>query len=620
MTSPARTPEITHKTAAAIIAELSGSTCPERRPRVHCLIRVSTAGQALDGRAGLARQRFVCEQVVKSNNLECVETLELCDVSGTAVLQNPQIQRLLRLISEKEIDGIVASDLDRVLRPGDPSDYQLFKYFQDADATIWTSGANYRLSNKDGMFMGVVRSAVGEMERRIMLERAAGAKEAKRKQGRNPNSYVTLPLGVSYDRKAEKYFYNDQISRIQDLFRLFDEGERCYSQLERITGIQKTSVKNLLQNRLFIGERCITEKRGPTRLSKGGVTYRSKIKRADSEIIEVKVIETPAVPLEVFERVQAHLAVANFNNLKKTPGANVSLASGIAFCGYCGRQLWLQTKTNKNGIKRRYMQCRANTIPKLDRVPPCPQSHLRQDQADQAISELITGMLNDPKILGSLIEDALTRNNQTIVQYPQPEGIEGKLTELRKKSERLTKAYLEGVIPVEELKELRAGIQRDSDHLTRIQRQNRGQHEVSKMETARLIVKAASRFSECSDDRSRKEVILEILSAVTFKNKAITRYTLQPGALWAAGERLSDGLSITLRKPIKVGPVEIPVEEGFRRCRKCGVIKPDTEFYRSLTVCSSPCRKTEERRRHLERVLKRKAAKAKDSPGRQVAP
>ena len=129
---------------------------------------------------------------------------------------------------------------------------------------------------------------------------------------------------------------------------------------------------------------------------------------------------------------------------------------------------------------------------------------------------------------------------------------------------------------MEELKELRAGLQRETGHLIRIQRQNRGQDEAAMMQTARLIVKASGKFVHCVDARARKDVILGILSSITFKDKAITGYTLRPGALWASDQQCADGLSIPLDEPIALGPAACPIEAGTRKCRKCGETKWQT--------------------------------------------
>ncbi len=167
---------------------------------------------------------------------------------------------------------------------------------------------------------------------------------------------------------------------------------------------------------------------------------------------------------------------------------------------------------------------------------------------------------------------------------------------------------------MEELKELRAGLQRETGHLIRIQRQNRGQDEAAMMQTARLIVKASGKFAHCVDARARKDVILGILSSITFKDKAITGYTLRPGALRASDQQCADGLSIPLDEPIALGPAACPIEARTRKCRKCGETKPASQFYGTLTICSSPRRSSEERTRHLKRLQHRKSAKADSSP------
>jgi hypothetical protein len=53
------------------------------------LIRVSTEGQAGDDRAGIPARRAVNRRTAQSHSLEIVRTIEMADVSGTAVLRAP---------------------------------------------------------------------------------------------------------------------------------------------------------------------------------------------------------------------------------------------------------------------------------------------------------------------------------------------------------------------------------------------------------------------------------------------------------------------------------------------------------------------------------------------------
>jgi hypothetical protein len=95
------------------------------------LLRVSTEGQAADDKAGLPAQRVINQRTAATYCLEIVKTIEMFDVSGTAVLLAPEMQELLRLIESPDIHGVIAKEFSRVLRPENFKDYALLQAFVD---------------------------------------------------------------------------------------------------------------------------------------------------------------------------------------------------------------------------------------------------------------------------------------------------------------------------------------------------------------------------------------------------------------------------------------------------------------------------------------------------------
>ena len=89
------------------------------------LIRVSTEGQAGEDRAGIPAQRAVNLRTASQHGLEIVKTIEITDVSGTAVLRSPGMQELLRLIESPDICGVVTKEFSRLMRPENFGDYAL---------------------------------------------------------------------------------------------------------------------------------------------------------------------------------------------------------------------------------------------------------------------------------------------------------------------------------------------------------------------------------------------------------------------------------------------------------------------------------------------------------------
>jgi DNA invertase Pin-like site-specific DNA recombinase len=97
------------------------------------LLRVSTDSQ------DVARQRTDLERLKKRLNLNAVRTLELHGVSGTATLDNKQVQQVLNDLGRPDVHGIGLSSLDRLFRPGKRyGQFAILDRFVDEGKVIWS--------------------------------------------------------------------------------------------------------------------------------------------------------------------------------------------------------------------------------------------------------------------------------------------------------------------------------------------------------------------------------------------------------------------------------------------------------------------------------------------------
>src|SRR5437879_5994571 len=97
------------------------------------LVRVSTEGQAADDRGGIPAQRAANRRTAANYGLTIIETVELIDVSGAAVLYDSEMQRLLREIGRAEIHGVVTREFSRLMRPDNYADYAILQRFAETD-------------------------------------------------------------------------------------------------------------------------------------------------------------------------------------------------------------------------------------------------------------------------------------------------------------------------------------------------------------------------------------------------------------------------------------------------------------------------------------------------------
>lgn len=557
----------------------AGSEKPRRK--VVSLIRVSTAEQAGDDRGGIPRQRAVIERTVAAKDLDCVQTFELVDVSGTSVLYSPQIQEILRMVREREISGIVLADFDRLLRPAQWTDFALLQTFKEAGAIIYCNDAEYDVGSKEGFLMSGIRSTISGFERMLILERMIGSKDAKRRAGKCPSAYHTLPLGVSYDRRAEKFFYNEEIWRVQQLFRLFDEeGIHCYAELERRTGIKHATVKNLLLNPIFIGWRVYDEYRGGEgRICGGRMVGKAKMTRPEDEIIRVKVIEEPAIDPEVFERVGKVIAKTRFNyNFARESSGTANHLAGIGVCGFCGEPLFASTAQMKTKKRIGYYFCKANYYLHKKKLGGCKQPNMPKHTLDERIERFVSQMLLDPKILTKIINGSLAKAKQTISTFPgTTEDANAQVKKLRQKDKRLLDAYENGAIDLEDLKSRRQQIRRQ---IAELENGPKTQADAGKKEIeafARQVVRGAVRFKGLSDKANKKEIIQSLFEEIHIRESSITTFRFSPD-LGIPNEEMA-GL-IHLEEPFGEPIRKEVLPKGHKKCTRCGQVLPYDRFFR----------------------------------------
>jgi DNA invertase Pin-like site-specific DNA recombinase len=221
------------------------------------LVRLSTAEQAAEGRAGIARQRHDIEVAARLHGLTLTRIVEVIE-SGTKVRGQRDFEQIFRELKAGTIDGVACSSLDRLVRPDRFEDFAVFDYFRANRRKIWTPGEVVDPSTQSGFLVSGVRGLLAGLERQLILSRTATAKEELRKKGRHPGSAKLLPRGVVFDRKSGAWSYTEpHVSRIRLAYRLLFEGRSYYDIAARIGGgWTGAGIKKALSNPLWVGIRC----------------------------------------------------------------------------------------------------------------------------------------------------------------------------------------------------------------------------------------------------------------------------------------------------------------------------------------------------------------------------
>lgn len=218
------------------------------------LIRVSTEQQAGEDRAGIPAQREINRRTARAYALTIVKSIEIVDVSGTAVLSSPQMQELLRLMEAPDVHGVLTKEFSRLMRPEKFTDYALLQQFIDTKTVLYLPDGPIDLASKSGRLMGTIRAALAGIERGEIIERMNDAKESMRRSGKHAGGESSLPYGVGYSSDAGWHF-TAEAEKVRRIFNLFLAGETSYSILSKKLNIPRTNVRFILENPIYTGWR-----------------------------------------------------------------------------------------------------------------------------------------------------------------------------------------------------------------------------------------------------------------------------------------------------------------------------------------------------------------------------
>ena len=503
---------------------------------VVALLRVSTAEQAGDDRAGLGRQREVVNRTVKSRGLNCLREIVLSDVSGTNVRNCPEVIGFLEEIREGKIQGVVVADLDRLVRPANIDELALLQVFQDTGAIIYSGDQEIDLSSDSGYLMGGIQALLAGHELRLIKRRMQGAKEIKRREGKCPGSKITLPTGVGYDRDREKYYYTADIHKVVEAFRLMDEdGLRNLCEIGRRVGIQNRTLSNQLRNPIYAGYRQYLQKRGAKYPSTNGrQSGRKKVQRAENEVIRVRVIEPPAVSQDRFDRVQQMLGtVKHIWSARRDTGSEVRLGVGVARCGVCGDLLFCSSgkragRTHSLG----YYTCKRNYYLYKAKTGGCDQRNMRQKDVETALTGFVSTHLTDHRIVSAILNHANDREREASSCASQADsgGMAKQIVELKRKRARLLAAYEEAAIDLavyrQRTKQLDAEIK--SLEAALLHNNCQQKNHMDRREFVRKVVLGATAFARASTDRQKKAALCQLFAEVKVSSEGVTGFRLMP--------------------------------------------------------------------------------------------
>ena len=372
-------------------------------PNVIALLRVSTDAQ------DVARQRADLERIKTKFGISVSRVLELVGVSGTATLEDSQVQQVLTDLQLQEIDGIALSALDRLFRPGKRyGQFSILDRFVDQRKRIWSMREGLIDPATDEGYDKCI-SAGGragaewrELIRRTHDGRIEHLRAGKLDHGAAPFGYIYIPKWQANGCRFEIHPERAQV--VRDIFEWRRGGMPIYQIAKRLNEAGILSTNGGLWSRRVILQTL--EK----------PTYKGEHQRFGITIPCPAIIDR-----ETWEDAQRVTAESRSKHVGRP--SRKYLLRGLIWCARCGRRCI--TFPNHD---RPFYRC-GNFVAKPPFQRQCHAPSVTQSVIEAAAWTEIWRTLTDPGLLLKL-----ARAYYDSQEKPAgTDGIETKLARLRNK-------------------------------------------------------------------------------------------------------------------------------------------------------------------------------------------
>jgi DNA invertase Pin-like site-specific DNA recombinase len=217
-------------------------------------VRVSTEEQAKGG-VSLDMQRSKIRKYASLEEMELVDIIADEGISGCSIKIRPGVQRVLRMIREKQVDAVIIYKLDRLAR-NTVEALEIAKLMDRKGIALHSITEKLDTKSALGRFFFTLMASLAEMERGIISERISAAMERKREKlepcNNNPTyGYRIDEWQVVPDQEEQKI--------IERIFSLRDEGTTIHGIIDILSreGVLnrrgkpfgKTQIHNIIQRR-----------------------------------------------------------------------------------------------------------------------------------------------------------------------------------------------------------------------------------------------------------------------------------------------------------------------------------------------------------------------------------
>jgi DNA invertase Pin-like site-specific DNA recombinase len=376
------------------------------RERAIAMIRVSDAGQAGDDRYGPQRQRTAIEQGAARHNVEIVKWVEIIDVSGRHVQDDPDFLRMGSDLRAGVADGVFVAEQSRFVRPGTWKEYGVLDILRDNKKVLWTPGDRLDPSTRGGWYALTVGGMISGDELNTLRERLDGGKIEARKKGKHVGGNHMLPRGVVYLKTFDpvtgkctsaKWAHDGVDSElVRRAYSMLVEENLAFEEIAARIGNGWTGngIHKTMENPIWRGVRSYRWTVGAEYLPEPTAAnpkpkHRRKLAVRENPL-EVAIDLAPLVSGEVWARSQELIAARKIRWHKsklKNDGRIRHLATGFASCS-CGQPLY-----PRFGGRGSHLDSYACRTRHKSAAASCGSSPVNREVFDAALESIVTDRL-----------------------------------------------------------------------------------------------------------------------------------------------------------------------------------------------------------------------------------
>ena len=365
----------------------------EERKVAGIYIRVSTEDQAREG-FSLGEQKEKLLQLCKFKEYEVFKIYEDAGISAKDIKNRPAFQKMLADMKKGKINYIVAYKLDRVTRSVRDLE-ELIAVLEKHNTYLVCDRDDVNTSTANGRFFVRMLTVLSQLEIEIVSERTKFGLNGAIKSGHLPGKIL---LGNMY-LEGKSY---QQISNILNK--------------EKVLSPKKwrdTTIMGMIDNRVYMGDY---------------EQHRSISKQTNGETTIFMNVVEPIITRAMWEEAQ----MQKEKNQRAYTRDRVYLFFQRLKCPECGR---IMKCKGSGGTKKKYMYYNCEHC----------KIYYREDKVEQCLEEFILDLVEYDMAVKKYFLPVLADKKET-----DTEKFDKEIQTLKQQKERIKKAYLSGIVEMED--------------------------------------------------------------------------------------------------------------------------------------------------------------------------